>query len=137
MTHSHGCLSGPFAFQSLCYYNQHHAIDLSTPPSCANFLGLIYGLLAAAALWFSADRLPTRVNLYIVRFIAVACCLSALLDIRNDLFTFAPASGTFVNDAVALSRLTGLSSLVWANVWLIVSMWVLATFLTSALRGAD
>ena len=99
--------------------------------------GVIYGLLAAAALWFSADRLPTRVNLYLVRFIAVACCLYALLDIRSDLFTLAPVSGIVVNDAVALSRLTGIPALIWSSVWLITSVWVLSTFLKSALRGAD
>ena len=101
-----------------------------------NVFGVIYGLLAAAALWFSADRLPTRVNLYIVRFIAVACCLYALLDIRGDLFTLAPVSGAVVNDAVALSRLTGVPALVWSMLWLIVALWVLATFLKSALTDA-
>ncbi|MBP7689338.1 MAG: M50 family metallopeptidase [Thermoflexales bacterium] len=108
-------------------------IAASTLLFVRNVFGVIYGPLAAAALWFSAYRLPTRVNLYIVRFIAVACCLYALLDIRSDLFTFAPASGAVVNDAVALSRLTGVPALVWSMLWLIVSLWVLATFLKSAL----
>lgn len=102
-----------------------------------NLFGVVYGLLAAAALWFSADRLATRVNPYIVRFIAVASCLYALLDIRSDLFTLAPSSGAVVNDAVALSRLTGILALIWAILWLIVSLWVLAVFLKSALRVAD
>ena len=108
-------------------------IAASTLLFVRNFFGVIYGLLAAATLWFSAYRLSTRVNLYIVRFIAVACCLYALLDIRGDLFTFAPVSGTVVNDAIALSRLTGIPALIWSIVWLIVSLWVLVSFLKSAL----
>lgn len=62
-------------------------IAVSTVLFMRNLFGVIYGLLAAAALWLSAYRLLTRVNLYIVRFIAVACCLYVLLDIRSDLFT--------------------------------------------------
>ncbi len=112
-------------------------IAASTLLFVRNVFGVIYGLLAAAALWFSAYRLPTRVNLYLVRFIAVACCLYALLDIRSDLFTLAPSSGTVVNDAVALSRLTGIPAFIWASLWLIVSLWVLASFLKSALRVED
>ncbi len=99
-----------------------------------NVFGVIYGLLAAAALWFSAYRLPTRVNLYIVRFIAVACCLYALLDIRSDLFTLAPVSGTVVNDAVALSRLTGIPALIWAGLWMLIALVTLVFFLTRAVR---
>src|SRR5512141_2519968 len=78
-------------------------IAASTLLFVRNVFGVIYGLLAAAALWFSAYRLPTRVNLYIVRFIAVASCLYALLDIRSDLFTLTPVGSGMVNDAVALS----------------------------------
>ena len=111
-------------------------IAASTLLFVRNVFGVIYGLLAAAALWFSAYRLPTRVNLYLVRFIAVACCLYALLDIRSDLFTLTPVSGAVVNDAVALSRLTGVPALVWSVLWLIVALWVLASFLTSALTDA-
>ena len=51
-------------------------IAASTLLFVCNVFGVIYGLLAAAALWF----------------IAVTSCLYALLDIRSDLLTFAPAS---------------------------------------------
>lgn len=112
-------------------------IAASTLLFVRNLFGVIYGLLAAAALWFSAYRLPTRVNLYIVRFIAVASCLYALLDIRSDLFALAPSNGAVVNDAVALSRLTGIPALIWSVLWLLISLWVLASFLKSALRVTD
>ena len=66
-------------------------IAASTLLFVRHVFGVIHGLLAAAALWFSAYRLSASVNLYMVRFIAVASCLYALLDI-----------------------LTGVPALVWA-----------------------
>ena len=102
-----------------------------------NFFGVIYGVVAAAAMFFSAYRLPRAVNFYILRFIAIASCLYALLDIRSDLFTFAPAGSGLVNDAVALSRLTGIPSLIWAGLWLIISIGALAFFLSRSIRIHD
>ena len=109
-------------------------IAVSTLLFFRNFFSVIYGLLAAAALWFSAARLSATINLYMVRFIATASCLYALLDIRSDLFTLAPAGSGVVNDAVALSRLTGIPAILWASLWLVISLLVLGLFLKSALR---
>lgn len=99
-----------------------------------NAFGVFYGLLAAAALWFSAYRLPAEVNRQIVRFIAVASCLYALLDIRSDLFAAAPVAALEGNDAEALSALTGIPAIIWAILWSAVSLVVLGFFLKSALR---
>ena len=101
-----------------------------------NGFAVLYGLLVAAAMFFSAYRLSAEVNAYIVRFIAVANCLYAILDIRSDLFvTHIPAGSGLVNDAVALSRLTGLPALLWAVLWMAVSLILLAYFLKSSLRA--
>jgi hypothetical protein len=100
-----------------------------------NGFAVLYGLLAAAAMFFSAYRLPSEVNAYIVRFIAVASCLYAILDIRSDLFsTNLPMGADVVNDAVALSQLTGLPALLWAALWMAVSLILLAYFLKHSLR---
>jgi hypothetical protein len=112
-------------------------IALSTLLFFRNFFGVIYGLLAAAALLFSAYRLPAVVNFYITRFIAIASCLYALLDIRSDLFTSTPAFSGAVNDAVALSRLTGIPALIWAVVWLVISLAMTVFFLSRAARIRD
>jgi hypothetical protein len=101
-----------------------------------NVFAVAYGLVGAAVLFFCAYRLPLEANFVIVRFIAVASCLYAVLDIRSDLFTAAPV-GQAVNDAVALARLTGLPAIVWAVLWMIVSLVVLAFFLRSSLRVRD
>jgi hypothetical protein len=101
-----------------------------------NVFAVAYGLVAAAVLFFCAYRLPLEANVVIVRFIAVASCLYAVLDIRSDLFTAAPVDQA-VNDAVALGRLTGLPAIVWAVLWMIVSLVVLVFFLRSSLRVRD
>jgi hypothetical protein len=110
---------------------------LSTLLFFRNVFAVLYGLLAAAAMFFSAYRLPMQVNFYIVRFIAVASCLYAILDIRSDLFTGIPAGPSMANDAVALSQLTGLPAIFWAVLWMAVSLIMLAFFLNSSLRLRD
>jgi len=100
-----------------------------------NAFGVFYGLLVAVALWFSAYRLSAEINRQIVRFIAVASCLYALLDIRSDLFVAAPLTSDVVNDAEALSALTGIPAIVWAILWTAVSFVVLGLFLKSTLRA--
>ena len=61
------------------------------------------------------------------------------LGIRSDVFTFAPAGSGLVNDAVALNRLTGIPDLIWAGLWLIISLVMLVFFLSRAasVRGRD
>jgi hypothetical protein len=112
-------------------------LALSTLLFFRNVFAVLYGLLAAAAMFFSAYRLPVTVNFYIVRFIAVASCLYAVLDIRSDLFTAAPAGSGIVNDAVALSRLTGIPAIVWAVLWMGVALLVLIFFLKGSIRLRD
>jgi membrane-associated HD superfamily phosphohydrolase len=112
-------------------------IALSTLLFFRNFFAVLYGLLAAAAMFFSAYRLSGDVNFYIVRFIAVASCLYVLLDIRSDLFAASPAGQRIVNDAVALSRLTGLPAILWAVLWMAVSLIVLALVLNASVRPQD
>jgi len=45
-----------------------------------------------------------------------------------------PSGSGVVNDAVALSQLTGLPALLWAVLWMVVSLIMLAFFLNSSLR---
>jgi hypothetical protein len=87
-------------------------------------------------MFFSTYRLPPEVNAYLVRFIAVASCLYAILDIRSDLFvTHISTEAGVVNDAAALSQLTGLPAILSAVLWMAVSLILLAYFLKSSLRA--
>lgn len=100
-----------------------------------NLFGIVYGLVTAAAMAFSANRFSDAINQVILRFVAITSSLYALLDIRSDLFRFNTptlfASGV-VNDAVALARLTGIPALVWAVVWIAISAASLIFFLRLA-----
>ncbi|MBN1889509.1 MAG: M50 family metallopeptidase [Thermoflexales bacterium] len=100
-----------------------------------NLFGIVYGLLSAAAMAFSASRFSDTVNQAILRFIAITSSLYALLDIRSDLFRPdepALAASGVVNDAVALARLTGIPAIVWAVMWIAVSAAALIFFLRLA-----
>jgi hypothetical protein len=146
---SAGYLGGMLAGGVLLYLSSHRRwgrvlmimlaalIALSTLLFFRNFFGVVYGLLAAAAMFFCAYRLPIAANFYVVRFIAIASCLYALLDIRSDLFTFAPAGSGIVKDAVALSRLTGIPSIIWAGLWMVISLVMLVFFLSRSARVRD
>ncbi len=112
-------------------------IALSTVLFFRNFFAVLYGLLAAAAMFFSAYRLSLDVNFYIIRFIAVASCLYALLDIRSDLFAASPGGQGIVNDAVALSQLTGLPAVIWAVLWMAAALIVLVLVLKASIRRLD
>jgi hypothetical protein len=112
-------------------------IAVSTLLFFRNFFAVAYGLLAAAAMFFSAYRLPNTLNFYVAQFIAVASCLYAVLDIRSDLFAGAHVESGVVNDAVALSQLTGIPSIIWAVLWMIISLVVLVFCLNLAARIQD
>ena len=105
-----------------------------------NFFGIIFGIAAGGAMLFAASRLSDGVNQFILRFIAVASGLYALLDIRSDLFVFgasgASSSGV-VNDATALARLTNLPALFWAILWMVISIVMLLYFLNLSARVRD
>ncbi len=109
-------------------------LAVSTLLFLRNVFAILYGLLASAALFFCAYRFSPEVNFYVIRFIAVASCLYALLDMRSDLFTSAPATAGIVNDAVALSQLTGIPALVWSVLWLVISLIAVGYFFMASIR---
>ncbi len=105
-------------------------VALSTLLYIRNLFGLAYGFVAAIAMLLSARYLSDTINHYILRFVAVASCLYALLDIGSDLLSpraFAPTSDV-VNDAVALARLTHIPALFWAILWIAISLVALLFF---------
>lgn len=103
-----------------------------------NLFGIAYGLLVAVAMLISAARLSAAINQMILRFVALASSLYALLDIRSDLFgasDVALAGYGVVNDAVALARLTHIPAIVWAVIWIAASFGVLFFFLRLSLKS--
>src|SRR5262249_54337941 len=74
-----------------------------------SWFGFAYGLLAGAALFLVAWKLPETVSDILVKVIGVVSCLYAIWDIASDvLFRSVPAS-----DANALARLTFIPGVGW------------------------
>jgi hypothetical protein len=85
-------------------------------------LSLAVGLLALGR--FSSPRVAH----FLVNFLAVQCCLNALIDLKT-LF-FLSVAHTTHSDAVNMARLTGVPPVVWASLWggvalalLVVTLW--------------
>ncbi len=113
---------------------------LATLAFFRNLFGVVYGLVVAAAMLASALKLPDAVNQFILRFVAVASSLYAVLDIRSDLFGAGSAALSnygVVNDAVALARLTYLPALFWAVLWIALSFAALFFFVRLSTQVRD
>ncbi|MBI5622703.1 MAG: M50 family metallopeptidase [Elusimicrobia bacterium] len=92
--------------------------------------GLLYGTLAGAGLVFSGRKLSEEFNDLLLCFIGATSCLYAVLDVRNLM-----RLGRGFNDAAMFSReIIPLPPIVWAFLWGLISVAVLAGTLLAALR---
>lgn len=96
-----------------------------------SLFGLLYGLLAGAALVFCAAKLPRDFLDDLLQTIGVVSCLYALWDIGSDVLTReVPGS-----DASALGLLTGIPGVVWGVLWIALSLVVVFFALRLVARG--
>ncbi len=95
----------------------------------SGMFGWIVGIVLTAALIFFAVVSNPKVAHFFLSFLAVQCCLNALYDLRT-LFLLS-ATTREVSDAVNMQRLTMIPAVVWATLWLGISLVVLWL----ALRG--
>ncbi len=86
---------------------------------------LTLGLVAVAR--FANSRIAT----FFLSFLAVQCVLNALLDLKTVFFLSTPFGPSLPSDAVNMANATGIPALVWASVWIAVSLGIL--FLTMRL----
>ena len=85
-----------------------------------NVFGVASGIGLTVGLALAGRYLPPAGTLFLVSFLAVQCCLNALLDLLGLVFsTGLLPSGH--NDAVLMSRLLPLPPILWALVWSIAS----------------
>jgi len=82
---------------------------------------LLFGLIFAIVLFLLPFLKYERVVGYIYKFIGLTSVLYILTDIKEDLFV----SGLRQTDAQLLAELTGTSPLLWAFVYLGISLFVL------------
>ncbi len=76
---------------------------------------MVTGLLLAGSLLFLGRVLPASVAHFAVNFLAVQCCLNALIDIKT-LFLISVSSNTHT-DAQNMAKMTGLPPTLWAIIW--------------------
>jgi hypothetical protein len=80
---------------------------------------LTLGLVAVAR--FANSRLAT----FFLSFLAVQCVLNALLDLKTVFFLSTPFGPSLPSDAVNMANATGIPALVWASVWITMSVGIL------------
>jgi Peptidase M50B-like len=89
----------------------------------SGLFGWITGIVLTAALIFFAVAANSQIAHFFLSFLAVQCCLNALYDLRT-LFLLS-ATTREVSDAVNMQRLTLVPAVVWALLWLGLSLVVL------------
>ncbi len=85
---------------------------------------VIAGGLIAVALWTSP-----RVASFFASFLAVQCVLNALSGLKTVFFMSTPFAVNAHSDAVNMANLTGVPSIVWAALWVVVSLVILSAAL--------
>jgi len=95
--------------------------------------GWLAGIVIATGLIFVTLVATPRVAHFFLSFLAVQCSLNALYDLRTLFLVSAYSSGA--SDAVNMYRMTFIPPIVWAVIWLGVSLLVLFMALRSYRRG--
>ncbi|MBA2703247.1 MAG: M50 family metallopeptidase [Blastocatellia bacterium] len=91
----------------------------------------VAGTLLTLSLVAVARFANSRIATFFLSFLAVQCVLNALLDLKTVFFLSTPFGPSLPSDAVNMANATGIPALVWASVWIAVSLGIL--FLTMRL----
>ncbi len=97
--------------------------------------GLVIGIGLVAVLIFFAAAANPKVAHFFLSFLAVQCCLNALYDLKT-LFLLSAITGQ-ASDAVNMQRLTFVPAIVWAVLWLGLSVVVLWMTLKTYFRQSE
>jgi hypothetical protein len=110
-------------------------------------LTLIYGILKPIVSWGALSGIPftflagtllslgliavakfasARVATFFVSFLAVQCILNALLDLKTVFFLSSPFAANVPTDAVNMASVTGLPAFLWAILWILIALGILA-----------
>ncbi len=87
---------------------------------------LLAGTLLSAGLLAVARYARPKLATFFVSFLAVQCILNALLDLKTVLFLSSPFAPGASSDAVNMANATGIPALVWAAVWIVIALGILA-----------
>jgi len=86
---------------------------------------LIAGTSISVGLVALARFASARVAAFSVCFLAVQCVLNALLDLKTVLFLSSPFASV-PTDAVNMANATGIPAFIWAIIWILMALVILA-----------
>ncbi len=95
--------------------------------------GLLFGVVFGGALIMAARQLPADGNAALLRALGLTSCLYAILDIKSDVLD-RPGG---MSDASMLAELTGVPTVIWGLLWIVLALLVSAWLFRRALEGAS
>jgi hypothetical protein len=90
---------------------------------------LTAGILLSLGLVLLARYASARLATFFVSFLAVQCVLNALLDLKNVFFLSSPFQASVPTDALNMANATGVPAIIWAFLWISLSILILSTAL--------
>ncbi len=87
------------------------------------------GIFISAGLLALARWANPRTAAFATAFLAAQCVLNALLDLKTIFVMSSPLAHYTHSDAVNLANLTGLPRIVWAGIWVVLSLAILSAAL--------
>ncbi len=93
--------------------------------------GMIFGLAAAAVLLLAARFLSHGLNDFLLSVIGLTSCLYAVIDIKSDVLD----RPELRSDARMLAELTGLPTVLWGLLWIVLAVVGTFLFVRLALRS--
>jgi len=90
--------------------------------------GFFFGAAAGIALVAAAQKLPNTANEYLLMVIGLTSTLYAVLDIKADILD----RPELRSDAYMLAEHTGIPTIVWGAIWMILSICLAFVFLVFA-----
>lgn len=95
--------------------------------------GMLFGLGTGAALLLAAAYLGKHGNDWLLRVIGLTSCLYAVLDIKSDILD----RPELESDARMLAEHTGIPTLVWGVLWILVALVATFWFVRKAAATAE
>jgi hypothetical protein len=93
--------------------------------------GLGFGLLFGGALMVTSRYVPSIWNRRILLTLGLTSCLYAILDIKSDVLD----RPELRSDARMLAELTGVPTLVWGGVWIVLALFISILLFRRSYRG--
>lgn len=98
---------------------------------------LLAGVLLSIGLVVIARFGSARVATFFVSFLAVQCVLNALFDLKTVFFLSSPFAPAVPTDAVNMANATGIPSIFWAAMWIMLALGILWFVMRLYVAGRD